>query len=337
MGGNALKHCTGRFSREKYASVLEQITTDLKYLFPGIRVEDIKFYEQKESFGDMDLLVSSSALPSNWVHRLLQHWEPADHHKNGNVLSVEYDGIQVDLIVTKDEDFDSSALYFAYNDLGNLMGRIAHKFGLKYGHEGLGYPFRDGDNLVCVIPITKDPEKIFSLLGYDYGRWQQGFKTLEDIFEFTADTAFFNPSIYLLENRNHIARMRDRKRASYTAFLSWCRERYPMMDNPEWRFYTFSEDKKTNLPYIFDNFPEFRESYNRVAAALERKKAVKLRFNGDLVRQITGREGKDLGEFMTWLRKNGWEGGQFEAWVLGASDEEIADEIRFFYEKWVNQ
>lgn len=48
------------------------------------------------------------------------------------------------------EHFNTSLEYLNWNDLGNLIGRIAHKFGLKYGHKGLLYIIKN--DLVDIIP-----------------------------------------------------------------------------------------------------------------------------------------------------------------------------------------
>lgn len=328
MGGNALKHCTGRFSRQTYDLAVNLVLRELGFLFPGIRMEDIQFFRNKQEFGDIDILIQSEGLPVDWLDQIIKTLNPVDHHKNGNVFSFEFEGIQVDLIRTKKIDFDIAATYFANNDAGNLIGRIAHKFGLKYGHSGLWYPFRDGDHLVDTIFITRDPEKIFSLLGYDYSRWMEGFDDLDEIFEFTASSPFYNPEIYLLENRNNIARVRDRKRKSYTAFLQWCKVRH----KADSEYYQFSPGKDSYLPYIWDNFPEFLEKWKETDTENEIRKAVKEKFNGDIVMGITGRSGKDLGALMQAFRKSS--GENFDSWVISAPAEEIETSILEFYKEW---
>src|SRR3546814_18504796 len=59
-------------------------------------------------------------------------------------------------------------------------------------------------------------------MGYSPDGLDQGFETPEDIYSFVASSPFFSSDIFLLENRNAKARMRDKKRKMYMEFLLWC-------------------------------------------------------------------------------------------------------------------
>ena len=45
--------------------------------------------------------------------------------------------VQVDYIKSNLEDFDFSKNFFAFNDLGNLIGRIAAQASFSFGFDGL--------------------------------------------------------------------------------------------------------------------------------------------------------------------------------------------------------
>lgn len=113
------------------------------------------------------------------------------------------------------EDFQTCRDYYTYNDLGNLIGRVAHKMGMKFGHLGLLYPLRDGDHLIAELVVTRDTRQALEFMGYDFDRWNQGFDQLTDIFEFAASTPYFNPEAFTLENLNHRNRTRNRKRNTF--------------------------------------------------------------------------------------------------------------------------
>lgn len=304
MGGNALSHCTGRFTRKEYDHVKGIVIDELYDLFGETRrISDIKFFESKDSFGDMDILMSSENLPNDWHKLVIHDFSSVDHYLNGGVLSFEYAGKQIDIILTKPEDYDIAYIYFSFNDLGNLMGRIAHKMGFKYGHDGLWYVLRDGDRVISNILVSKDARSIFEFLGYDFDRYLKGFDTLEEIFEYVVDNAYFSPEIYKFDNRNHHSRVRDRKRTSYMKFLAYC-DTLP----GEGGFYDWSLEKNSKAKYLdsaFDKdgyFPDFRDTYNARMAEYEVEKYRKSRFNGNVVSEITGLEGKELGRFMSFLR-----------------------------------
>lgn len=305
MGGLALAHCTRRFEAGEYYEVADKALQILETLYPCAKVRVIKAYRDKESFGDLDILLESDCLPSFWIDRVSEAFNSKDSTKNGNVLSTEFKEMQVDIIATKSDEFESSYQYFNYNDLGNLCGRVAHSLGLKLGHDGLTYKFF-GDNerhLFKELKLLDDWKDILPVLGYSYERYEQGFDTLEDIFEFVVSSPFFNKSIYALENRNHAARTRDKKRKTYMAFLEWL-EGYE--ETGEQKFVggavKFEHNKSDWLQYLFEVIPAFKEQYDATVKEYAKAQEYKKRFNGDLVSAWTGLKTQELGKFMAWLK-----------------------------------
>lgn len=306
MGGNALKGIaeTRRFARDEYFALENDVTEKLKKVFPFASVSAVVAYKNKDSFGDMDVLFYNPE-PVHWPRYLTQLFETKGYTKNGGVTSFEYRGIQVDLIMCSSQDeYSTSMFYFAYNDLGNFMGRIAHKMGFKYGHRGLTFVVKDGDYQFDEIVVSQNPADIMRFLGYDYSRFLSGFNELTDVFEYAASTPFFNKDIFLLHNRNHTSRVRDAKRKSYNAFLSWM-EVTPNLRAYEWQ--SMEERGGTRevaefMKRAFEFFPEFEDQYQDVMTRFDRHRQAKARFNGDLVREWTGLEGKELGEVMKRLR-----------------------------------
>lgn len=337
MGGNALKNSeTRRLMKDEYFALEAKVVGQLRKDFPGHRVEAVRAYRNKESFGDMDVLFESSGLTTNLSDYVKQTFASKEVVKNGSVTSFECEGFQVDLLCTPSEEFDVSVNYFAWNDLGNLMGRVAHKMGFKYGHDGLKMVFRDGDYQFAEVVVTRDVEQMVKFLGYDYDRLLKGFDTLEEMFAFAASTMFFNKDMYLLENRNHTSRMRDRKRASYREFLLWCAEA-PNLPAYPWADMKEKGGPKYKLEFVKrarEFFPEFGAVYDKTMADFETWKQVKATFNGNLVREWTGLDGKELGEFMKHLRevqnvmgKEAW-----ESMVLAAGQEGMKKWVMPFFE-----
>ncbi|EML2391476.1 hypothetical protein [Pseudomonas aeruginosa] len=318
MGGNALASFGAtRCSRAVALQVLEdfqkrfaQITCPLG---SAARVEPIAAYRQKPDFGDLDVLVDSrvfKAMPPHAVVKALSssYGAALPWVKNGPVLSVglplsgEGQCLQLDLISTPAAEFDFSLGYFSWNDLGNLVGRVAHKMGLKFGHDGLWLPMRDGTHLHDELLITRDFEHALHFLGFDVDRWNNGFDSLDDIYQFVANGKRFNPELYPLEHRNHTARVRDKKRPVYMGFLQWI-EAQPMLRRFDWQV-----DKAVYLPEVFAAFPGLEDEYDRSLAKLDQAKAIRACFNGEVVSAVTGLEGKQLGEFMARFKREQGEG-----------------------------
>lgn len=327
MGGNALKNCTTRrCGADEYYALEHEIVSWLNYWFPKCDVHVIKAYRNKDSFGDIDILITSDELPNNWVETIKIAFCPLEAVKNGNVLSFEHKQFQVDLITTPRSEFVTSQHYFGYNDLGNLMGRIAHSMGLKLGHDGLSYNWRVDSYQFKNEIISTDWEVICNVLGLSYERYCEGFDELEDIFKFVVASPLFNKDIYLLENRNNYARTRDKKRPTYNAFLKWIEDHHSetkeQVANSMWDdMYRASSGGKDHwLDYLFMQIPGFEETYNRVQKEWQDEVEYKSKFNGSLVREWTGLEDQELGQFMKWLKES-----LPTHWKQAVLDDEIED------------
>lgn len=341
MGGSALKNCvTRRYDKEEYFTLEKEVVGKLKEIFYLSRIEPVKAYSSKESFGDMDVIVEAAIYPESPPgYGITAKWydtfSPKEFVMNGGVLSFEYKEFQIDLIFTKPEEFESSAYYFAYNDLGNLLGRVSHSMGFQLGHRGLLYKWRTKDGHIFEeIVLLRDWKDILPVLGYSYERYAQGFDTLEDIFKFVVSSPFFNKDIYLLHNRNNKSRVRDRKRKTYMEFLKFCEtyEETPEQDDNKHRC---TLKKSQWLPYLFGNIPGFKEKYQSVQKEYELEEEYKLRYNGDVVKKVTGLEGVELGNFIKWQKAYFSDLDAFKENVRKINPALIDGWIAYFYEKYL--
>lgn len=271
-------------------------------------LQPIVAYHDKQSFGDMDIIIKSEKLSDDWVSQLVKEFRLAhgDWSKNGNVLSFAYKNFQIDLIVTPENDFQSSLDYFAWNDCGNLQGRLAHKLGCRLGHRGLELIIKDSDQTLGIIDVTKDTAKIHELLNLNHQQWLNGFNTLEDMYEWISNSKYFNKDIYLLENRNHYSKTRDKKRKTYSEFLIWCQNRefinnYPHADITEKSGYNIREPHYSES--ILPMFPHVRDEYQIIIDKHNTNKLFKEKFNGKIINELTGLSDKELGHFISYAKE----------------------------------
>jgi hypothetical protein len=323
MGGNAIKSAS-RINKQQYDVAVLKLEHILVQSGTGFSV--VPAYFNKETFGDIDVVIDVP-LTVNQVKELFGATEIV---KNSNVISFGFNveglpTIQVDLIYQSEETYEFAVEYFSFNDLGNLCGRLSAKMGMKFGHDGLWLPMRDGTNQFHEILLTQDFEEALSIIDLDYDRWCYGFADLTDIFEFVRSSKFFNSDIYLLDNRNTISRTRDSKRKTYMEFLKY-NEKNPLSR------YTFVKDKSFYLPLIFSHFPDAGLEYFNAMEEHRLKMAAKLMFNGDLVREWTGLEGKALGEFMKELKTVNPRLCDYRL-VLEMDDEEIKTMVMTTFQK----
>lgn len=305
MGGRALKNTfTRRYERAEFQELSKELVDTLNKVFRRVTIP--LYYKNKETFGDIDILVStdiSTAYKDNFDMRKFIDltFKPNEIFHNGTCWSFDYKEIQVDIITCEPEHFDSNAMYLSYNDLGNFIGRLAHGFGLKYGQEGLWLEHQFKGKNIGTISVSKDYPKIFEFLGLSFERYEQGFNELEEIFEFIAESPYFNWKKYQMEELNKINRDRNKKRASYTSFLTWIAENVAD-ENHE---YKFEKDSTAYFIKIDDYFPEANliTEVRRLEYLECRKLYVQSKFNGGDVMRRYGFEGKKLGDVLTGFNR----------------------------------
>lgn len=333
MGGNALSYTTVRLLGRSFHRLASECVGKLQALMPNNKMVAIEAYRSKYDFGDLDILVESTDYDPFKAAEALGAVEVV---RNGPVTSIGIlvrpelpqflDGnvFQVDLVAIDAESFDYAKGYFAFNDLGNLIGRTAHAAGLAHRHDGLYYYCREGTYLFKEICLTKDYDRALEFLGYSAERFHQGFEDLEDIFQYVATSTYFNRDIFLLQNRNAKSRIRDRKRKTYMAFLDWCEAR------PNLPGFAYPEHKSAWLPRIAEHFPHFQGEYDAAYAELARHKAVQAKFNGELVSQWTGHTGKELGQVMRVFKDSFPSREAMQEYILTATEDALKAHVRAF-------
>lgn len=296
MGGNALKNIeTRRYELAEFKRIESFVHSKL---YTKVFAHDtIPYYHTKDSFGDLDIIYTNYKYSPLKREDIVKLFNPDEIYVNGTVISFNVEQLQVDLIYSDYMEYDYALKYFSWNDCGNLIGKLCHKFGLKHGHRGLTYPLRDGDNMFAEVQVTSSYEETLNFLGLDPLKHHEGFDTLEDMFKFIASSKYFNPKFFAFEEMNHIARIRDKKRSTYNAFLKFCET----WDGPVW------EPKVTNkadyLPMLFREFNQMESKFNTEVRNLAFQKYVKQKFNGHIVSELTGLTDKELGGFMKHIRQ----------------------------------
>lgn len=347
MGGNALK---GNFTRRYTDGELQKRTPILLDKIANVfntKTATFPSYSTKETHGDLDVLVyNDGTLPQNISQLVLDYLVELPSglsetelleikndnsyllYKNDNIYSYLADDLQVDLIFTPTHNWNTSNVFFAYNDLGNLMGKIAYKLGLSYGFEGLKYKsYSEGKKkLYGQIPISKDMPKIFEFLGFSYERWEQGFKTLDDIFVYVIESKYFHPDIFLLkEEMTYKNRKRNRKRKVFQEFITLIADMQNNGDFDKRNFYKFAEHKDEYLPSINNIFPS-AEIFNKIQLFKDveaKQLVVKSKFNGGLLNtKFNVPLDKNMGKVIQMLKssKTDW-----SEWVYN-TDQNVIDE-----------
>jgi len=308
MGGKALKIAkTRRYEKDEFDQLASNLIPKVKEVF-NTSVEIIKSYHEKDTFGDMDLLVLvdnnfNEKIKNTTVKQvILDNFDATEVFCNGGVYSFDYQELQVDLILTPVSNWNSSQVFFAYNDLGNLMGKIYYRFNLKYGFDGVKYVYRENnENVLGTITITKDMRKAFEFIGLSYDKFLQGFSNLEEIFNYVISSPYFDRESFRLENLNSINKKRNNKRKVYQQFLEWLTENNITKSFPK------QEDKNFYFNLIEKHFPEsnFKQEREKLIEKNTLRKELTLKFNGDMVMEkFPHLKGAELGKAINNFKKS---------------------------------
>lgn len=327
MGGNIFKdtHEVVRLESDEYNKYVSEITSMLFELgvdeiFPtqGIR--------NKTDFGDMDIILPSNPKNEGAFHYLSTHYPSS---KNGDVFSFLYKSFQIDLIQVSPESYKYACHYFSWNDLGNLVGRMAKQLGFKHGHDGLYYIQRVGDLVLKNHLLTTNYLDILNILRLDKFKFMKGFDTYEELFEFVMSSPYYNPEIFKLENLNHINKVRDRKRKTYNMFLQYAQEREHLFQSKP----KLSQEERSE--FVFNLFPSIKKEVDRLYEEHETKKAIGSKTNGHLLMTLIPElSGKELGVFIAYLKEHANKLYSLE--VLTMPEEEINQLVLTTYKAYKN-
>lgn len=329
MGGKALKNIkVDRIKTENLSELRKEVYHKLyNSSFLGvIGVGFPEFYFSKEDHGDLDTVVCLENLQlyktKTFQDLILKTFESRDHYFNSNVFSIEYKNHQIDLIFTEPKYFQSHINYYCFNDLGNFIGRTAHKMGFKYGERGLllNYINESGKNL-GEIELSQNTEKIFEFLGYDYERWVKGFDKLEEVFEFVIASKYFSGTAFSDEEQNHTNTVRNAKRPNWNLLKDFLKERNLLDKSHQWNIKEF---------YLYEALDFFgkRPEFNKMLVDNHLNEQRVEKYNGKIIIELTGLKDKAIGDF-----KNLFENSKsnFNQWLDSKNKQEVKDEILNFY------
>lgn len=344
MGGLLFK--TERFPAEDYKKLEKEVCRKLKS--KGIKYQIPRYFKSKEDFGDLDMLVPKGmtidyikeVLKPDLIEKWNHFWgkntlsEVEDFFINGDVISIKYRNFQIDFIRISKENWDIAYHYFSWNDLGNLIGRLFHKFGMKYGHRGLSYVYREDERVVGEITISKDINKILEFVGLNPKWFHKGFESRKEIFDFVLDSKYFNPFIYDFENTNKINRDRDKKRTTYKMWLEYISFLKPKYES--YKQWWVCDDKKVFIPEIEKFFPlsNLTAEIERYRKLEELRKIRSDKFNGKFVMEFTGLKDKALGNCLEKYKKEAprlKENGDFNSFLDFRTKEEIQEDFKLWY------
>jgi hypothetical protein len=309
MGGNALKKViTVRKNKIEYNET--KIKVSNKLLSRGIIFDTIPELADKESFGDLDILVSFSHNSNIMRDIVIEIFNPTEVVSNGNVISFDFDNFQIDIINCKTIEF--AKFYFSYSDFGNILGRILTKYKMSLGHN---YFFLKNEKYSLIL--TDDVNKFCEFIGFDFKQWER-IQTKEDMFELIKTCKFYKPEIFNFGNYH--SRKNIIKRPIHQDFLNYIN--IYEVKGIEYDKEVFNIDAEKILNDALDYFNKHEEIEN-INKAIEKAKIIHNKFNGNMLIEM-GYNSLQIG---TIIRKLKNDHPNYDEWIYNTTIENIYKEI----------
>lgn len=202
MGGNLFK--TKRMDRQEYEEAclfISKVLAPMNYAFT-------KSFLDKDSFGDIDILVSCTNLAKElfYKHGLVLE-------TNGSSVLIHHKGnqIQVDLIEVNNMPYALN--YYSYGMFCSIIGKIFKSQGFKLNPNGLYYIYNCNE-----VFITNNWHKILGVIGI----YKSEFTREEEAFVAISKSPFFVKNIFTDIPEKKLAKAM--KHPMYCRFLEYIKD-----------------------------------------------------------------------------------------------------------------
>lgn len=216
-----------------YKSQVAEIQSKLLTIFRNVVVPHEA--PGKLDHGDIDFLVEGTLVP--WTPDSIKKTIGATHFATNGVIysyAVPYADapdqyVQVDIerspgngTADSEELFEWTKFMKSYSDLLQIIGICHRSLGLTCNDKGLHLSIVEiepYDKKKALIFLTRKPCEVMDFYGFDYEKYQAGFESETDLFQWVSSGRFFARSIF--ENRKEKANDRSRlkKRPMYRRFV----------------------------------------------------------------------------------------------------------------------
>lgn len=332
MGGNLLTKGK-RIPRNEYLVIEKEIVEYLSKVIGRDKFKIPRYYKTNLDFGNLDVLIDSDVFnfkkinQISFIDKIKNELNLPICRFNNNLLTTLYNNFQVDYFLVNKSKLSMLSNYMDYN-IGNFIGKIARRFNLKYGMDGLSYVYRGNDNYFKrELLISNDIKRILEFFDLDYIKWKNGFNSNIESYEWLIKSKYFSTYTYL--NPKPGTKKRANQRSEFKNFINW------LKDNKIDASFQFpSEDVKYDI--IEDHFPEtnIRKFIEESENEYKKSKTIHNKFNGKLIMFLYPHiKGKRLGEFIYNYKiyiENIYT--NFDNFIINSPQEIINNTIKKFYE-----
>lgn len=298
MGGNALKTIqVQRMNREEFIDVCSTVMHKLTKAF-DIQTGDLKvlpFFKNKESFGDIDLLIANEVLSDKKMFNDKLKSDlgspevapSADFHIHPFAFEHKGNFYQVDLMFHPRSELLQAERYYGYNDLHVLINQFAmpsenDKLNLSFNKKGLIkniYFDEKKNNKLAEIVVETDFYKVLNYLGLNEQKHKSGFNNMEDVFKYVMSSPNFDINVLnekiLSPNNDTKKRL---KRPNFIGFIDYANKNSSLRE----------VNNKGTVEYFGKIFPGVLEREKEILRQYNEIQDIKKLLDGNVVSEISG-------------------------------------------------
>ena len=253
---------------------------------------------------------------------------------------------QVDIEIVPPELFDWYSFYASYGDMASMLGKIVTFLGFTVSDKGFFLRMSELDEtksnpLVQVadtdgmIRLSSDPAQVIQFLGLSKEKYDGGFLTLEEFFQWLSECKLLSSDIVKLKRNRATDRHREIKRTIYATFFhEWLpkhkgkEDQETMKEGPNEMLSTQLAAKRQywleEAVEFFDKRAKFEIMHD--ALILQVKNAIANQLLKSIVGHQSGKQDKSLNEIMRAFRRwVSYEDGQLS--MLDVPHDDSASEL----------
>ena len=184
---------------------------------------------EKSDHGDIDVLVDGP-LFNFTAQDLAQELGAMDYTKAGGTSSfairTSEDSdcfFQLDVKRCKQGCFEWESVIYSYGDIWHIIGSVATRFGLKINDSGLYARIGEieaTNRKDALLLLTSNTLDMMSFLGLDCFRYEKGFSTLDELFEWAVAMPLFRRRFFEKETTSANQGCAKERRPMYLKFVT---------------------------------------------------------------------------------------------------------------------
>ena len=183
---------------------------------------------EKVDHGDIDVLVDEPLF--NFTSEDIKQALGAEAHMKAGrtncfAIQLSDDGdryFQLDIQTCKKGSLEWASVIYGYGDIWHIIGSAVTRFDLAIDDSGLHARVKkiEGTNRKdCRLFLTSDPQKMMDFFGLDGLKYQKGFSTLDELFEWAVSMPYFQKKIFQKETTSADQKRIREKRPMYANFV----------------------------------------------------------------------------------------------------------------------